>query len=163
MLNERYAGLSFQEACASGNYLIGHSTYAENLEFLYSHFPHQQILVFLYDDVCNDPSGMLVNVFEFLDVDSTFQPSGLTQIRNRIIFPQVQRTLSRMHLTPVVELVKKTPLGTAIKRWSKRRATDGQQARDIKQQIDETLRRDFCDDIVRVQELIGRDLSHWLH
>jgi hypothetical protein len=55
--------------------------YYHALKPFYDRFSSSQIKVVLYDDIGNDPRGVLRELFSFLDVDSDFQP---VQAENRV-------------------------------------------------------------------------------
>lgn len=59
--------------------LIDHSFYHQHLTRYFDLFPRERFLIYLYNDVSNDPSGVIRRVFEFLHVDPDFMPSTLTE------------------------------------------------------------------------------------
>lgn len=48
--------------------------YHEQLEIYFKIFPQQQIKIYLYEDLKNDPTSLLQDIFRFLDVDVDFMP-----------------------------------------------------------------------------------------
>jgi hypothetical protein len=103
---------------------------------------------------------VLRETFRFLGVDDAFRPLAAEQILNRIILPNVQQRLERLHLSWAVDLVKRSPVGAWIKRYSKAQGTSSEGCED--RRVPEDLRLRFREDIIQVQDLIGRDLSAWL-
>ncbi len=160
LLQDRYRGVSFQEACSESSYLVRESLYADGLERLYRLFRSENIKVLLYDDIQADPAGAIAGLFRFLDVDPGFRPTATGKIYNRAILPRTQKSVDRLGLGWTVRLIKKTPIGDMIKRYHRARAA---KATDVGISCFPTVKNLFRDDLVRVESLIGRDLSHWLN
>lgn len=120
-------------------------------------FPRQRIKVYLYDDLKRDPMGIMRDMLSFLEVDDTFKPD-FSQRYNTALWPR-----SRF-LNHVLHIEKLTPewlqRGWGIRERLKRLNYKPPPRLDpvLRQQLTEHYR----EDIVRLQDLIGRDLSHWL-
>lgn len=48
--------------------LFSEGFYADDLKHVYAHFPHEQVLVFLYDDLQDDPKALAQKITDFLSV-----------------------------------------------------------------------------------------------
>jgi hypothetical protein len=106
---------------------------------------------------------MLHDICDFLGVDQTFIPD-MTHRYEEARFPKnlaLHAFISRPHalkrvLAPLVPLRIRHSIGTALR----------QQNLTTPPALDPTLRREltayFREDIMRLQALIDRDLSHWL-
>jgi hypothetical protein len=123
-------------------------------------FSRDQVRVWLYEDLRNDPFQMLREVFRFLGVDESFvpdasiehNPSGIPRrgklytmvraftARNPVLVEQFVPAGLRGHLKSRM-LVKPPPFPPEVRRQ---------------------LVYSYKEDILRLQELIGRDLSAWL-
>jgi hypothetical protein len=160
-LFERFRDRSFPEALRSSRYLVDLGLYAHHLRRVYQYFPRERVKVFLYEDVQTDPAGFLRELFRYLEVDPTFEPASTRKVYNRIMFPRAQKLARQAGLVWLVRGIKKTPIGD----WIKRRHAD-QKGQNGKVILDEKTVRDlrgiFRDDVLQLQELIGRDLSAWL-
>ena len=126
-------------------------------------FDRRQIRVYLYDDYRADPVGLMQDIFRFVGVDAAFVPemslrhnvSGAPRIR------ALHRFLDSRH--PVKALVR--PLLSS--RW---RLTLRERVRALNLRrppaLSPDLRRHlvgvFHDDVLALQDLLGRDLSPWL-
>jgi hypothetical protein len=136
--------------------------YAAQLQRYYNRFDREQIMVCLYDDLQADPVKLLQKMFAFIGVDDTFVPNTAVRHnigglpRNRILYHLMTRA------NPLKAIVK------AILPEKKRK-----QVRDrihgwnvVKPPFDPALRQQlnaiYREDMLRLQALIGRDLSHWL-
>jgi hypothetical protein len=128
----------------------------------YDRFPRERIRIHLFEDFQEDPRAVMADLFEFLEVDATFAPDISTRhnrsggtIRNpllRLIW--TRSALPRALIRPYVPL-------------SVRRVTFGAFTGQLDEAaLDPELRAEltslFLDDIGKLQELIDRDLSHWL-
>ncbi len=144
---------------------VGH--YYKHLKRYYEQFNTHQIRVYLYDDFSADPIRVLQDIFRFLGVDKTFIPdmrhkanvSGVQKNKFTAILintffnrPNPVRFMAR-HLLPE-EL--RWQFTTNIRNRNLRRQT-------IPPEIRRELTTYFRDDILQLQELIGRDLSSWLN
>ncbi|MDX1541685.1 MAG: hypothetical protein R3349_09810, partial [Geminicoccaceae bacterium] len=136
--------------------------YAAQLTTYLEHFSPQQIRIYLYDDLRNDPEGLLADLFAFLEVDDRFQPdrsrsfnqSG--QIRNPVLrfvwtethsLQKVVRPLlskaTRQRISRFFIALEKDPLSFPAETRAR-------------------LTGLYREDILRLQDLIGRDLGAWL-
>jgi hypothetical protein len=138
--------------------------YYRQLAPYYAAFSAEQIRVFLYDDLQTAPLTLMQSLFRFLEVDDQFIPD-LTQKHNEGgTRPKNRRAW--------VWLRKPNPLKTALKA-----ALPSTLYQKLKQrmlgrfslaeaQLPSDLRADltagYREDILQLQELIARDLSHWL-
>lgn len=126
-----------------------------------------QVKVCLFDDLKEDTVGFLKDVYNFLDVDSTFVPNNLGKIYNvsgiakyRIIHhvltkPNPVKFMSKMILKVLLGEDRKTAIGADIRRYFFRKPK-------MKAETRQYLIRLYREDILALQDLINRDLSHWL-
>jgi hypothetical protein len=156
LLSDQYRGLTFREACEHGT-LIKLGLYVEQLRRLYQHYPREQVRVFLYDDLRADPAAFLRELFRFLGVDETVRPPSTQRRYNRIMFPAGQRVLRRLQLEWVIDAVKNSSVGESLKRLHASELEPVRHEEDV-----QFLKQAFRDDIIKLQELISRDLSAWL-
>lgn len=136
--------------------------YAEQLERYYALFPAEQIQIYLYDDLQSKPERLVHDIFQFLNVDPGFQPPVFTRLN--ISGKKKSKAIDQL-------LNDKNPLKQALKpllpiRFRKQLAdqvrTFNYQKSECPDKIRIRLHNQLKDDILRTQDLIGRDLSHWL-
>lgn len=152
------ADRSFVEAIRSDPVL--QDTYHEHLGRYFALFPRERIAVILLEDLEKRPGPTLAGLFGFLGVDPGFAPD-LGKVANpggeprsrllhgllsdRRLIAASRRLLPEAVVAPLKALrarnLEKPPL----------RPADRRVALDF-----------FRDDIERTQDLIGRDLSHWM-
>jgi hypothetical protein len=137
--------------------------YAIHLQPYINRFPPEQLRVYLYEDWQKHPATVLADCFRFLGVDERFDPppnkryNVSYRMRSRSLnalldHPQAERALLRrplprhlarkiLHRLRAWNQVKPPPLGPALRR---------------------ELTESYREDILSLQDMIGRNLSHWL-
>jgi hypothetical protein len=139
--------------------------YAHQVRAFQENFSRVHVL--LYDDLKLNANELMRSVYTFLDVNPDFIPdmsikhnvSGIprwTFLNNLFIKPNRLRRVARN-------------IGEAIlgrNRWDRLRkrlrTTILQKPRSMDTQIEQQLRQFYHDDILKLQNYIGRDLSFWL-
>jgi hypothetical protein len=138
--------------------------YAEQLQRYRSIFPHEQLKIYLYDDWRQHPRKFLRSLFEFLEVDATFQPN-MSKRHNTT--QQVQKNVSIHDFLTQDNLIKKLLRPLIPARIRQPLAAKAYRANiEAPPKLTPQLRRQllprFQADILATQDLIQRDLSHWL-
>ena len=143
--------------------------YHAQLSRYYEAFERGQIRIYLYEDLKDDPVGMLRDIYGFLGVEDTFVPdvSGKYNVSG---VPKNER-LHALHAL----LLKPHPVKSALKPFLPKRfrrrlvtnALDALRNRNlVKPSFPVEARRRlievYREDILKLQDLIGRDLSAWL-
>lgn len=139
--------------------------YARHLEPYFKTFGHEQIRVYLHDDLRADASGMLREIFAYLGVDPAFQPdlSVKYNVTGTIENP-FWRFLWMRTRAVRANLLPYLPMG-----W-RGRFFDFIATQPVKKnrpapmlpETRERLIQVYRDDILALQDLVGRDLSAWL-
>ena len=150
-----------------GSMLYGHfegGRYATKLGPFLKRFPRESFLFVLQDDLKRDLAGTVARVFGFLDIDETVEASVSSS--NRASMPRfrvVHRALRER--SAAKEVVKK------FLRYSVRsRMVSGAMRLKLKETtyppmeagVERELRRRYEDEVLKLQEIVGRDLSRWL-
>lgn len=149
--------------------------YYRQLSRYYDHFAEDQICVCLFRDLVQNPSALLTNLFCFLGVDPSFQPkifeqhnpSGVPQFESlhwllyhaglrpalKSVLPHsVNRFLSN-HFSIVIQ---------SLQDWKIQLLRSNLNHPPMSPNVRRRLQTLFRDDILRLENLIERDLSHWL-
>ncbi|CAN5645871.1 hypothetical protein BH23PAT1_BH23PAT1_0110 [soil metagenome] len=133
--------------------------YYEQLKRYFDTFHRDQIKVCRYEDLEHDPTGFSQEIFDFLGVDDMFTPEYMERQnvsgvpRNRAL----RTAFTKMStVTPVIK--DYVPRGLRRYIGNKMLANPPQFSPETRQQLIEVYR----DDILKVQELVRQDLSHWL-
>lgn len=161
LLHEHFQGASFREAFDRKGQLVQLGLYAKHLKRVFAHYPRDQVMIFFYEEIEQAPEQVLVELFTFLGVDPNHRPKATRKRYNRILFPGSQRFLEKIGLRFIVEIVKKTPVGDVIKNYFHSRARN-EAEREMEIADIAHFREAFREDILELQELLGRDLSSWL-
>jgi hypothetical protein len=173
----RYESLSFEDAVDYGHPVvkkrmqydwrpedyIGYSMYHDALKAYMETFPHTR--VYLYEDLAADPKGLVRDLYRFLGVDDSFVPANIgVRYNPRTNF--LARLLLRPGLVssvfPPARLIPLEKRVELVRRISARVAQAFSSRPKMKPETRERLKALFREDILRTQELIGRDLSKWL-
>ncbi len=145
---------------------IGRGLYYSQLKRYFGTFDREQVRVYLYEDLSDAPTNTVQDVFRFLEVDDSFV-SDASLRRNVSGYPKY-KTVDRL-------LTRQSRVKHAVKiylparlRWRLSRAFDDLKSRnlvepppvrpEVRRQLIEVCR----EDVLKVQELINRDLSGWL-
>jgi hypothetical protein len=133
--------------------------YGEQLERYYARFPAEQIRILLYEDFEADPLGAMRQLFEFLGVESAFEPDpGIRyNISGESRSGALALLLRENRLTELaMPLIKRfDPLVTRIKRRALvKPAIPPSAARELSEY--------YREDVERLGELLGRGVSSWL-
>lgn len=133
--------------------------YYEQLKRYFDLFGRDRIGVYLYEDLGEDPRGVLRDIFGFLGVDENFVPDTSVEYnasgvpRNRAVRSLVRSTSA---LTPALKRVLPFGLRQRIK------GRVFAKPPPLLPEVREELVAAYRPDVLRLQGLIGRDLSGWL-
>jgi hypothetical protein len=137
--------------------------YHAHLRRYYDIFERNQIKVFLYEDLKGDPASVLQNIFRFLEVDEARLPdvslkhniSGVP--RNRLLHELLNKPNP---IKSILRLVVPKGLRPRLTAFMENQNIGGPPPLD--QDVREELIDLYREDILKLEELIGRDLSRWL-
>ena len=154
------------------NDLIQEGFYFRHLSRFYELFPAEQIKVILYDDFRQDPQQVLEDIYSFIGVSGGFTPDLSVElnksgfVKNKFkdkIFGQksvVKEAVKKVMPTQVFDKMKNSS-------WMQKKVNDMRNSNlhrpkltpETKKRLNEEI---YKGDILSLQQLIGRDLSHWL-
>ncbi|MEM8501873.1 MAG: sulfotransferase [Cyanobacteria bacterium P01_D01_bin.1] len=173
LLREGYEPLSFEDSLKAEEDRIRdnwahlwHYTkagfYYEQLKPYFDSFEKKNIKVYLYDQLASDPMGLLKDIFSYLKVDENFEPdltqkniSGLP--KNRLLHSALNRRSGlRSAFKAVVPEGIRKGLSKELQSWNLK---DKPRITDENYHLLASLYRE---DILKLQNLIGEDLSAWL-
>jgi sulfotransferase family protein len=148
--------LSRDPTCAA--YFLG-GLYARQLRVWFEAFPREHFLVLLTEDLAERPAAVARQAFAFLEVDPDveFSPPSPANVGWTPRCPRLGAALNR-RLKRFVPYSSRQRVGKLINRWISR-PFEG--APTIDPAIARALRRRYYDEILAVEEIIGRDLGMW--
>jgi hypothetical protein len=141
--------------------------YHAHLLRYYELFDREQIRVYLYEDLKEDPAGMVQDIFRFLGVDDSFVPD----ISLRHNAGGVRRS-GALYRAVHIAVMRPNPIRQALKpllpERLRKRLFEGLRDRvlhkapplPVEQRME--LVELYREDILKLESLIGRDLSGWL-
>ncbi len=154
-----------QEFIAVDRY-FGFSLYAASLQLFFETFGRAQFLILLYDDLKADPQAYMRRILEFLNADTRIIPTlspetnaggMMSEFQGQFNHPEhPARRFARACLPLSLRGVIRKSFG-----W-KSSGSEFFVKPDLDPELRAALMPRFRDDILRTQDLIQRDLSHWL-
>lgn len=147
--------------------------YSEQVRRYLEAFEETRVRIFLYEDLERDPRALLRSVLEFLDVDPGYADSVETDVQyNKYSIPKegplgrvTEKVLkSRTFRSPRFRALRARLIPDAKLRFRIRQSLRFKEG--AKPKMDSESRRFLMDlyreDIRELQDLIGRNLEHWL-
>lgn len=136
--------------------------YYDNLKRYVDLFGINHVKVILFDDLKSNSSHVIKDLYQFLHVDDSFSPD-LSHKHNKGGVPKnrlMHKVLSNRHIRRRLK-----PLFPSSLRKIGRKIKDMnlESAPKLTPDVREELLDVFRDDVLRLQDLIKRDLSIWLH
>jgi hypothetical protein len=136
--------------------------YAVQLKRYFDLFRREQLRIYLYEDYVADPVGFMQDIFRFLNVDDTFVPdmsvrhneSNIPRSRSLQVYflePRASKNLLKQFLP--TKLSRR--IGDRLRRLN---LTKPPFPVELRRQLTEGYR----EDIIQLQDMLQRDLSHWL-
>ncbi|MDB9313867.1 sulfotransferase [Spirulina sp. CS-785/01] len=140
--------------------------YYQELKPYYDIFPLEQVKVLLFDDLCKNPTEFVKDLFQFLEVDPNFVPDMSKKGRqgglpkNPVVYKLLtQHNPVRKAAATVLKAFMPEEKRQQIRsKLVKQNIQKVQMSPEAKQQLLDYYR----EDILKLQELIERDLSSWL-
>jgi hypothetical protein len=145
-----------------GFYYVEVGRYAEQVARYLEVFGEDSVRIYLFEDLQKDAEGVCQDVFRFLEVD-TGRSVDTSEIYNRSGPPRSTHLASLLYYLSRKRSVARalpTAFGRGAKEWLLARNTKPVPEMDA--DMRSWLQEVFRDDILRLEELLGRDLNHWL-
>ena len=143
---------------------LGQGRYCQQLLRYLEHFPRRQLQVHLYDDLQADAAALVAEVFRFLGVDDRFRAKTSRRYNRAGTYrsPRVQAFLDE--LPRPIQSAGAALLSVDARRhlYWRLRAWNTEAASPMPSGTRRRLLPLVRDEILALQELIGRDLSAWL-
>lgn len=148
-----------------GRHYIRLGFYYKQIEPFYDLFGKDQLKIYLFEDFQKDSVAVVKDIFSYLNVDTSFTPDVSRKLnaapsdsRNKIIDDLItkENTLKKI-LRPLIPLHLRQEISQKIKATNK-----ANNYNKLYWKIRKVLVQTYKSDILQLQELIDRDLSHWL-
>ena len=123
-------------------------------------FPADQIRVYLLDDLATNARSVVQEVFDFIGVDSAFEPD-VSKRHNRSEIPKsdllrrLMRSRNPLRATArtLTTLKMRKSIAHHLRIWT---------GRKVPRSVRYRLQQHYRDDILALQKLLRRDLTYWL-
>jgi hypothetical protein len=145
---------------------IGRGLYYNQLKRYFGTFPQEQVRVYLYEDLSGAPISTVQDAFRFLEVNDSFVPD--VSLRRNVSGQPKYKTLDGLLRSQSrIKHAAKIYLPARM-RWRLSKTFDDLKTRNLAEPppVQSKVRRQligvYREDILKVQELIHRDLSGWL-
>ncbi|AOX04688.1 sulfotransferase [Moorena producens PAL-8-15-08-1] len=154
---------------SKGSFTLKKGLYTAQLRHFIETFNRDKIKVYLYDDLCKNPVALLQDMYRFIGVDETFIPDvskkaqvgqvPKVKLVNDLLRKQNPfRTMVASGLKYILPLEVRQTVRSALININ---STDKRKAGISKEERQQLLEF-YRDDILKLQDLIQRDLSVWL-
>jgi hypothetical protein len=153
----------FDETKSDPEVWVQSGFYHLHLTRFLSYFPAEQLKVFLFEDLTQRPRELMREIFGFLGIDDTFE-LPTTEAFNASVVPRSQTLFSffttKNSLMRKARAVAPTKVRAIALRTRNRLLGSGKPPldADLRGKLDAIYRQD----ILRLQDHLGRDLSGWL-
>lgn len=134
--------------------------YYRRLKRFFDLFPGDQIKIIIFEEFKTDPAATVVDLFEFIGVDTAYRPDTSTR-HNPAAVPR-NRLLNRLFYSRTLIRTANTVLPEGMRQMAKRiRQQNLMQPPEFPVDLRASLLDHYRDDILKLETLIGRDLSVW--
>ncbi|MGB0429098.1 MAG: sulfotransferase family protein [Bacteroidia bacterium] len=153
------------------NDLVTEGFYGTYLERYFQLFDANQIKVYLYDELRQNENDLLKDLFRFINVDPNFAPhTGETfnksgKIKNRkldLLIGQnsiLVKGINKLSPNLVQKIKASEGLKRTVNRLRNKNLEKAPLSKALKAQMTNAI---YKDEILKLQKLINKDLSHWL-
>lgn len=151
-----------EEALTEHEYYVTFGRYYDFLCEWYRRFDPSRIRVILFEDLVRDPVTVYQDLCRFLDVNDSVVPD--TTVRNKggvARNQQLRRLYDTAKSNPAYQAVAPYLPARVRSRLVEARNKNQASAPPLPLEIAERLQRYYDDDIHRLEDLLGRDLSNW--
>jgi len=122
-------------------------------------FPRDRLRVYLFDDLRAKPAWVMRDLFEFLEIEPDFQVRLERHNVSGIPKGLAGQVFSRVRKSRVAQRIGKKWIPESVRRWMRSQLL---RRPKIEEDIRQSLIEVYREDVLRLQDLLGRDLSAWL-
>ncbi|NEP57516.1 MAG: sulfotransferase [Symploca sp. SIO2G7] len=153
----------------NSSFTIKKGFYYTPIKHYYETFGKEQIKIYLYEDLCNNPVALMQDIYQFIGVDSNFcpdtakkyqvaQPPKVKFVNTLLRKQNLPRTIVASVLRYLLPLTIRQSIRSSLINLN---STDKKQA-PFSPEDRQQLVALYREDILQLQDLIQRDLSSWL-
>lgn len=136
--------------------------YYRQLKPYFDRFEADKLKIYLYEDFASNPIALMQDIFQFLEIDSTFVPN-MSRKHNTSRIPRSKAWHQFLNQPNLVKTTFKHFLPLNFRQRLKSDAVEKNLFKpSLSPEIRQQLVEDYREDILKLQELLQRDLSKWL-
>lgn len=136
--------------------------YYKQLTRYFKKFSKEQISIHLFDDLKSNPNTVIEKVFTFLEIEKTFTPDY--SYKNVSKNPKVKvlqnivsgKSTTRFLAKKVFPQSFRSNVAAKIRNWNSKEFPP------MNEEVRSHLLTNYKEDILNLQDLLNRDLSHWM-
>ena len=151
------------------SFVLRKGFYYVPLKYYFDQFGQEQVKVFFYDDLCENPQNFMRSMYQYLGVDDNFLPNTARKaqvakipknktINNLLNRKNILRNTAANILKKVMPVESRQKLRDRLINLNSKSKQAEPLSTEERQQLIELYR----EDILQLQDLLGRDLSKWL-
>lgn len=134
--------------------------YYEQVKRYYSIFPPEQIFLILSTELRQQTSKTIKNLYRFLEVDENFTPSTSEQ-HNAAVVPRNALVFKLLRFSTLRVKIRRMLKNGKIKNWLRKIAFTPPESTRPDEKTILKLRDFYREDINKLSQLTGKDLSSW--
>ena len=154
---------------AHKSFIIRKGFYATPLKYYLQQFNSSQIKVCLYDDLCQDAQSFMQDFYKYIGVDPNFRPDTNKKVQQAKI-PKNQAVNNLLQTKNPLRNLAANTLKTVMPLETRQKLRDrlinfnsqSKKALPLSTEDKQKLVSIYKEDILQLQDIINRDLSHWL-
>ncbi|MFY0606784.1 MAG: sulfotransferase [Cyclobacteriaceae bacterium] len=152
------------------NDLVQEGFYHSHLNHYFNLFSEEQIHIVLYEDFRNNPQNVIEGIYKFIGVDPCFMPSMDTEynVSGFVANANVDKIIGQnsmvksMIVKAAPSLAKYLSESRKVKSWVNQLRNRNLRRPPLSARLKRQINEIYSTEIIRLQVLINRDLSHWL-
>jgi hypothetical protein len=144
--------------------------YYQQIQEYLNIFSKEQVKILIYDDLKKDPETFLKQVYDFLDIDQSYQPETLRKRENARKPPPRNMAIYQPMRSLYLNLIEKNPNLEVFVHHIRRKGylnlfyqlMRGGSYPKLSEEVARKLAVFYDDDIKALSKMMNRDLSYWL-
>ena len=141
--------------------------YSQGIKRYRTMFGKSKLKIILYEDFVRETTGILRDIFDFLEVDREYQSAAFTQTHNSTQLPRSQtlhrlfQTSRQVQLKQIVKTLIPESIYQSLKHNRDRLERQTQYKPELFPQVRQQLEKIYRSEIAELEQLLERDLSSW--
>lgn len=151
------------------SFILRKGFYYLPIKHYFEKFGQARVKVFFYDDLCENPHSFMREMYQYLEVDDTFIPNTNRKaqvakvpknqtVNNLLQRKNLLRNTAASIMKTVMPVETRQKLRDRLINFNSQAKQEAPLSKEERQQLIELYR----EDILNLQDLVGRDLSTWL-